>query len=1661
MRYCCAGKTEDHSYLLDPLEVVDADEPCCPQPASTSITWAVRRPQHGHNIFHVSLESHTRRDWAVRKPQAIGPPRSPAPTRGAPIHHGWAYRSNVELQQNLEGGALSHTIVLYHNPLSDWASGTACSRLRGRGASPNAQVDLGFLQGVDESAGGSAQAAASRQKGGYGRASRKTLQQQQKLPQPAGQQQGQQQQGQPQQTPMRSRPPNRQALPYSVPTLAVGDVFLSCNTVAGLEHADDWDVGCAASSGSRSVATRSSDAGSAGSEAEAGLGAGRVGVAAPIPASPVAHLTQPKPPAAAAAATSTVVATAAAAAHRRAPLDPASELLLRMSSIVGGQRLIFVSKESAELVRRALLLSRYDAIMAERRAAAVEVSWEEEEDEATAEGTRPVSPKSPIAATSTATVATSAVATKTRAGPWLSGTVFGSGARGGWGSGGSSGGEEGDAHSPSFRPWLRNRSKGREDPVPIRTSSPASIPSSTPQPVNDTHKSIAGSASSQNHANGGNVALLESSKNNHNHMDSGSGGGSSNSDKGSSPTGINGDGGGSAQDGMQPELPSWVPGLMRDAAAAAARSVSGWLMHSIGGGTAGSSSSSSMGNVQQGVIALFRGRGVSGDVSGSGGVVDVSAGPRPRLPAPPLTGVMPLPLLKSAAAAMTATENGGEERHLQQLGGDGGVIAAAVGTAGSSQTADVRHGSASEKAVADRRNWDSNTLIRELKQLEEEKVITDAEALLKAGKRGAAGGGGGDDGFLPPFSFSSYVARLPLEAAFKAILSTTEAAALAEAASGDTAAAPVRRRFLLVPDSVDEQAVEGSREIDRLVAELEAAAEAAEAAEAEAAGEVAPGTSSGAAAGGTAIGTTGGHGLRVAPRPRVALNLYDSDASHWVLDVVDELEQEASEAASKGNSSSCSVGGSVSSSSNSQQLPLPPERFIRGTPSGPSDDLGGLVQLPGPLEPASPTSYDTRTQAVAGPRTAAASTATITSSSSSSGGNSCSCSDGSSTNSGGGGGGSRTPVFSLPGVTVSVRAADGTLLRLRPAFMSLQQLAAALAMARDAVAASWRRQRSAARWRVVSALDVLTVHSAGFPVVRFPPPSSTTGGGAGGGGGGGGGDEDSDDGIPEAKELLREMGAGNRRPSAVDAAASAGNSPEAAPRGVLGVLSTLAVGVVSFSAWCLVSAVDVWEDIYSRTPWGLEEIGVPQHVNVTPTYLEEHVQHLAEVNAPAVAAAANAVYSRAVQRTLEKRARRRLRNTQAPDQQEQQQQQQLGHGPPVASPSPSDTKRLRELLTADEVRPGGVKTAAADAGHGSSGGSGTGVHRPIGIFPAPSEGRSEAADTSVRTSVSERRGAPLPAGADASLVTTADRADIAAANKGHRSGQRQRDSDAAAATAAAFNGLSLQTETMAGLTVLLQLTWAAARAAHTRALREADGILGSNTTAGGGGIDGLLRLAGGRGSRDGGFTGGGGGGGGLTLTASQDGELGLVAKLDIRPIASAALPAAAAAGSIAADGAASSTAAAASGQGAPAGTDTPGEVTSPPSAPSPSSAQSPPSTSSVKPEGLSVRKLSPGGHSGVRYELMHSSAKLVSQMTRPHKFEVGFHLNMRKLLGDLSEDAPDQLLKLQQPAGPTPPGSGSGSAVTAATAATAAGRQASGPVQAAPAPEAYGLLLIG
>lgn len=75
--------------------------------------------------------------------------------------------------------------------------------------------------------------------------------------------------------------------------------------------------------------------------------------------------------------------------------------------------------------------------------------------------------------------------------------------------------------------------------------------------------------------------------------------------------------------------------------------------------------------------------------------------------------------------------------------------------------------------------------------------------------------------------------------------------------------------------------------------------------------------------------------------------------------------------------------------------------------------------------------------------------------------------------------GTSVPLFLLHGVTTTIRAADGTLLQLRPAFLSMNQLKTMMVQLRDAWAADWLRKRSERRWQLVSAMDMLTVHSAG------------------------------------------------------------------------------------------------------------------------------------------------------------------------------------------------------------------------------------------------------------------------------------------------------------------------------------------------------------------------------------------------------------------------------------------------------------------------------------------------------------------------------------------------------------------------------------------------------
>ncbi|GFR50694.1 hypothetical protein Agub_g12947, partial [Astrephomene gubernaculifera] len=323
---------------------------------------------------------------------------------------------------------------------------------------------------------------------------------------------------------------------------------------------------------------------------------------------------------------------------------------------------------------------------------------------------------------------------------------------------------------------------------------------------------------------------------------------------------------------------------------------------------------------------------------------------------------------------------------------------------------------------------------------------------------------------------SSYVARLPLEAALKALVAsvtsaTSASATMTSSSSSSTAvtpdlygsghrtaaaavavgagepprqqedkqtpppgasssrnatatvvpAEPARRRFRLVPDAADEQAVESSREADRLAAEA-AEVEAAMTSEAED-GE------DGAAGGGQ------GRRPRLRIRPRVALNIHDSSSSHWVLDVVGQEEepqqqqQAATEAVAETAEDAAgperpqsqqpeqqqqqqqhqspvdvySMTGDSRDSGDKDDHPTPPSfLFPSSSPSSASIPMAQpdhlLDNSTSPDTPTIPSSHPNLNPNISIP---------IGDSSSS---------------------GNRTPLFLIPGITLSVRALDGTLL---------------------------------------------------------------------------------------------------------------------------------------------------------------------------------------------------------------------------------------------------------------------------------------------------------------------------------------------------------------------------------------------------------------------------------------------------------------------------------------------------------------------------------------------------------------------------------------------------------------------------------------------------------
>ncbi|GLC36590.1 hypothetical protein PLESTM_000463500 [Pleodorina starrii] len=638
MHICCYGSVDgllgrgQHS---EP-EASHADGSAVPDEAPTTSTvanqgavWAVGSGLAGEPIVVVSLQSSTNYAWAARRAAAMATPGAPGCSRAAFSHRNWACSRS---RMRAPGGVPPpRHIVFYDNPLADWAA-SAVRRWLVRSNVAAASGPGGVFVARELAAPplepvvrDAAAPAASGQE--------------QQQTAPPGQQQ--------QQSPRPARTP--QLLPYSVPTLAVGDVFLSCNTVAGLENADDWDFGSLGSSRPLAGGTASTSS-----------------TPAPGQHAPPAHSHTPPRP-------------------RSSPLDLASELLLRMSVPVGGQRLMFVSKESAELVRRALLLSRYDEIM-ERRAA------EAEDAEAEAEAAEAVPPGSGGAPSTRLVVSTSAAAGSRV--PRVAGAAVGpgTGTAPGWGSAGrspqggpstsGSDGAEEDRPKPPFAPWPRRQSS--TDRAPTAGASPTTPPAS---PESAAHPNTTASSAGLADVPGG-VTLSSGSG-------SGSGGGG-------------GGGDGSAPDGMPPDMPGWIPGPVRETVLAAARGFGGWLAHAGGGAAAAASS------VPQGVAVLFR-RGATGGGGGGsgGGVLEVSPGPRPRLPAPPLTGLIRLPPL--------TTPTGGVADDPQRRNGDApspqeeedaGAMAQSRGAQAAAGPADTGIQPVLDWALRDREGF-----MRELKQL--------------------------------------------------------------------------------------------------------------------------------------------------------------------------------------------------------------------------------------------------------------------------------------------------------------------------------------------------------------------------------------------------------------------------------------------------------------------------------------------------------------------------------------------------------------------------------------------------------------------------------------------------------------------------------------------------------------------------------------------------------------------------------------------------------------------------------------------------------------------------------------------------------------------------------------------------------------------------------
>ncbi|KAG1665932.1 hypothetical protein FOA52_004522 [Chlamydomonas sp. UWO 241] len=532
------------------------------------------------------------------------------------------------------------------------------------------------------------------------------------------------------------------------------------------------------------------------------------------------------------------------------------------------------------------------------------------------------------------------------------------------------------------------------------------------------------------------------------------------------------------------------------------------------------------------------------------------------------------------------------------------------------------------------------TLVSELKRLDEEAVLAEGAALLgrdkgssqqaqpwwaqllpwgqgtKGGRRSGSGvsssslGGTTPDASclsssssypLPvgvPSPTSSYIARLPLEPALHLLMNRPHAFSLAATAadaraSALAATAADARAYGLAATAADARAGVAATDKDG-----------------SAAGTAGAGAGAGATAGpaaASAASASAGPGATV-----VTLDVASAQPGAWELTVVERAAADTPSEATGGGGGSAS--GNASSSKAAASSAAAPGAAV--APPGGSGSSGAGARAGGAsggVHGPQPKSHASRAPWLGG------------------------------VSGGGGGGGDdpsssssdeledadvalidRTPVFRIPGVTVTLGVAGAAPpVHLQLAFLSVGQVVKVLAGARRAAGALWIAQRRDARtrWRSSFEAGALAVSGLVAPPIGGGGRSGSAPA-AGNGGSGGDAEEDDEDGHgdpPEAKQLLQELGEGGGGRPAIAL------PPLDPPRGVVALLNTGAVGIVSLAAAAYCSAADVID----RAAMGNDLLapmllGLPDTLALQPTYLEDWVEDMRAENAAGAQAAAAA-----------------------------------------------------------------------------------------------------------------------------------------------------------------------------------------------------------------------------------------------------------------------------------------------------------------------------------------------------------------------------------------------------------------------------------------------------